>query len=356
MSVLKQSRIILSHRLEMRHSNNLGYRILYFSTSNYDSSKRTTEDIRTRILDASEKYVSSMGWSEEALAQGASDLGLSGASHGQFGRGAVELVEHVAQKCDEELHHAINARADELQALSSWRPRLKLAIAMRLEISLPWHEYRAQALGLIASSPGQDSFEPAAVSALARTAHELARATLVKDDIQISPAKWRARRVAVAVVYALTEVRALSDSSPNLSDSITFSDKLVDTLADAADAPAALQDAISAGTAAATSLGGAALSFLPPKAVGALPHLLDFAANRASSTFSGVASTVLDRFLNALPNSPIPQPPQHNASPTSASEEMEENKSTKAEEDHTTLPDDHGTVVVENKNFPPAKK
>lgn len=263
---------------------------------------------RRRILEAAAKHVGTHGWSEEALARGASDVGLSGASHGRFVRGPVELVEHVADQCVKDLASQVDASADELAALPGWRPRLERAIDMRLALSLPWHEHRAQALGLMLSSPGASGLEPAAFPALASVADELARATLVEGD-DISRARWRARRAAAAGAYALAEARALTDSSFDLQDTVTFSKRVVGTLGDAAEAPEALRDVLRAGTLAFASLGGAALSFLPPKAVGALPQLLDIAASRATSTFATLADSTLDRILDALPSSPVPRPP-----------------------------------------------
>ena len=221
-------------------------------------------------------------------------MGLSSASQGQFTRGPVELVEHVAEECRLELSNWIDEHAEELASLDGWRPRLKRAVAMRLELSLPWQEHRSQAIGLMTSSSSASGSEPAAVPALAALSSDLARATLEAGE-PMSEARWRARRAAAAAAYALAEVRALADAGPDLADTLQFADRLVDTLGDAADAPAALRDALQAGALAGKSLGGAALSFLPPKAIGALPQILDIAANRAGSTFSFILDAMLVR-------------------------------------------------------------
>ena len=263
---------------------------------------------RTRVLEAASQHVGTYGWSEEALAQGAKAVGLSAAAHGQFSRGPVELVEFVAEKCRTDLAQQIDAEADDLKALESWRPRLKRAIAMRLNLSVPWHEHRAQALGLMTASFAADAAPvqpPAAVPALASLAGDLARATLVEP---ISEHRWRARNVTAAAAYALAEVRALADT-PDLKETQAFADRLVDTLGDAADAPAALKDALTAGAHAAKSLSGAALSFLPPKAVGALPQMFDLLSHRAGDGVKSLLDTILDRILAQLPPSPVPDPP-----------------------------------------------
>ncbi|KAJ8599380.1 hypothetical protein CTAYLR_007019 [Chrysophaeum taylorii] len=262
------------------------------------------------VLEAASKHVATHGWTEEALAAGARDVGLSSAAHGQHA--PSDLVEHVAGACLAELSTQIDARADELAAMTGWRPRLELAIELRLALSLPWHAHRAQAIGLMING-----FDPPALRALAAVADELARATLVEGE-DMSRARWRARRAAAAGAYALAEARALTDATPDLKDTLAFSKRVVATLGDAAEAPEALHDALRAGTTAAASLGAAALSFLPPQAVGALPHLLDIAASRATSTFSKLADSTLNRVLDALPHSPVPRPPATATAPAAA--------------------------------------
>lgn len=56
-------------------------------------------------------HVPSLGWSEDALAAGAKDAGVSAAAHGQMSRGAVDLVAFVADQCADELRDEIDARS-----------------------------------------------------------------------------------------------------------------------------------------------------------------------------------------------------------------------------------------------------
>lgn len=270
------------------------------------------------LLDAASKFVSAHGWSEEALAKGAKEVGLSTASHGQYR--PVDLVEHVANQNLDELSKRIDERAEELASLKSWRHRLELAIEMRLELSLPWHQHRAQAIGLMMTTTPLE--EPPAIRALARVGDELARATLVEGE-EVGKSQWRARRAAAAGAYGIVEARALTDTSHDLSETVAFSKKVVGTLSDASEAPEALKDALRAGTLAAKSLGGAALGFLPPQAVGALPQLLGIFGSRASSTLSFFFDATLDRLLQALPPSPVPKPPQSPSTPQQEQQQAE---------------------------------
>ena len=168
----------------------------------------------------------------------------------------------------------------------------------------------------MATPSGEPSIPPdiAAVPALARVADELARATLVADE-PMDQNKWLLRRSAAAGTYALAEVRALSDSSPDLADTRAFSAAIVGHFGEALETPDKLKDGIRAGAHAAASLGTAALSFLPGKAVGALPQLVMIMASRTAGGLSGLAEKGLTKLLKMLPPSQIPDPPKKPAAP-----------------------------------------
>lgn len=328
-------------------------------------------------------HVPSLGWTEDALAAGAKDAGVSAAAHGQMSRGAVDLVAFVADQCADELRDEIDARsrrappAPTARALTPLPPagarvgargdgrvaraagagrrraarsparRSKIRIfgkgkeespvlspSRRLRLSAPYGEHRAQAMGLMAT-PAGDEFPPAiaAVPALARLADELARATLVEGE-PIDERRWLLRRSAAASTYALVEIRALTDTSPDLADSAAFGAGLLDHFGDALETPEKLKEGLRGGARAAASLGGAALNVLPGAAVGALPQMLAILAARtagglevttpASATplFSfflretgrpptqGLAEKALEKLLDQLPPSPVPDPPR----------------------------------------------
>jgi len=96
-------------------------------------------DLQRRILEAAVPHVPALGWSEDALAAGAKDAGLSAAAHGQVADGAVALVAFVADRCADELRAEVDARAAELAALDGgWRARLAVAVDARVRLSLPF--------------------------------------------------------------------------------------------------------------------------------------------------------------------------------------------------------------------------
>ena len=311
----------------------------------------SSDALRAKILDAAVKHVPALGWSDDALAMGAKDAGVSAAAHGQLTRGAVDLVEHVASACADDLHAEINARraapAPEnpkktvdarrrsARTSSPRRPasprgssspskrggdRCLLFVCRdvpleiyvnRLKLSLPYHEHRAQAMGLMATPSSESAFPPdiAAIPALGRVADELARATLVAGE-PMDDRRWLWRRSAAAGSYAIAEIRALSDGSPDLGDTVAFSAAIVDRFGDALDTPDQMKDGLRAGAHAAASLGTAALSFLPGKAVGALPQLVMIMASRSAGGLAGLAEKGLSKLLKLLPPSPIPDPPK----------------------------------------------
>ena len=244
------------------------------------------------ILKASVPHVASLGWCDDALAAGARDLGLSAAAQGQVTNGAVDLVAFVAQEQCDKLREEVDDAAEELAALDDWRDRLKLAISKRLELSKPFHAHRAQAMGLMVTPLARDdgavppADPPPAFEVLHRLVDELARATVVHEELDVP--EWRLRRAAAGVAYALCEVRALTDDSEDLGKSLKVAAEVVDRFGDASEGPAALKQGLKAGAHAAASLGTAALSFLPGPAVGALPQLLDVFASRLSGGLEDV--------------------------------------------------------------------
>lgn len=52
------------------------------------------ERMRSDILEASLRYVSSHGWSQEAIAHGAQSINYPGVAHGMFPNGAIELIQY----------------------------------------------------------------------------------------------------------------------------------------------------------------------------------------------------------------------------------------------------------------------
>ncbi len=105
-------------------------------------------------------------WTEDALAAGAASLGcvhpiiplshlprdtttnlsppqstldsFPAVAHGMFGRGAVELVEHFADRVDAAWLAQLEAQKGELGALPNARERLKLAVQLRLRLLSTW--------------------------------------------------------------------------------------------------------------------------------------------------------------------------------------------------------------------------
>jgi len=196
--------------------------------------------------------------------------------------------------------------------MPSWKERLSWAIDKRLQLSLPHRNHRSQALALMMTAPSAPG-PPAAAQALAALAQELARATLTADD-PIDDKVWRFRRAAAAGAYALAEVRTLSDTSPGLEATQRFARDIVGGLGGAADAPGQLRVSLKAGLLTAASAASAALSFLPPRAVGAvpqlLPSLLGAFAERAEGAAAHLAEAAFTHLLDTMPaGAPMPSPP-----------------------------------------------
>lgn len=81
----------------------------FCSTHQSTNTKATIDDnnyedsIKVKILDASLAYVKDVGWSKDALAEGAKSIGYPGITHGMFSRGGAELIHHFQTTSNEKL-------------------------------------------------------------------------------------------------------------------------------------------------------------------------------------------------------------------------------------------------------------
>lgn len=84
------------------------------STNNGSAEQQTNEkyedDIKNKILEASLSHVNSMGWSKEAIAAGAQELGYPGVTHGMFTRGGGDLVHYFQQSSNQKLVHYMQTK------------------------------------------------------------------------------------------------------------------------------------------------------------------------------------------------------------------------------------------------------
>lgn len=109
------------------------------------------EAIRVQILEAALQHVPTLGWTRNAIVQGAEEAGYPSVVHGMFPEGGFSLVSYFNGKCNEELLKALQKETDNgAKEISNPLEFLVHFVRMRLEMIAPYKGQWPQALALIA--------------------------------------------------------------------------------------------------------------------------------------------------------------------------------------------------------------
>ena len=184
------------------------------------TSSTTTEsparDLKRELLDRALNHVAKLGWSDLALAQAATDLGLTPMSSTMVSRGAVELVEHFLGKKREQVSKTMS------EMLSTQPPGppltqseiLYFAVEAHIDFIQPIRQTWPTALALLVSPQN--------------IPHTLVHMGEVTSDlcdflgIRAARLDWYAERGLLSAVYCFTELYLLTDSSADLQETKDF--------------------------------------------------------------------------------------------------------------------------------------
>lgn len=189
------------------------------------------QKIRSDILDASLQFVSTKGWSLDAIALGAESMNYPGVAHGMFPNGAIELIHHFYAKCNRELIERLQRELNEKNSEKtddngkvgdtvSPRDFAIKAIRLRLEMIIPYKDSWPKALAIMTLPQNVPT----------SLAHLL---TLVDDICYCAGDRsvdigWYTRRVGIASIYKVVELYLLQDKSPEHADTWTFLERRMD--------------------------------------------------------------------------------------------------------------------------------
>ncbi|CAN1290964.1 Ubiquinone biosynthesis protein COQ9, mitochondrial [Linum perenne] len=195
------------------------------------SPKVEHQEEQARVLQASLRHVSRLGWSEDALMAGARDVGVSPSFVGSFPRKDAALVEYFMDDCLEKLIDRIETGLD-LSNLST-SERISKLIRIRLEMQAPYISKWSQALSIQANPLNfPTSFK---------------QRTAMIDEIWHASGNgghdidWYVKRTVLGGVYSTTEIYMLTDSSPEFRDTWAF---LEDRVRDAFDLKKTIQEVL----------------------------------------------------------------------------------------------------------------
>lgn len=173
--------------------------------------------VRSDILEASLKYVTSHGWSLEAISHGAESINYPGVAHGMFPNGGIELIHYFYTKCNRQLIEQLQREFDETSGSSKsgnedisehFNPRdfAIRAIRLRLEMIIPYKDTWPQAIAIMTLPQNVPT--------------SLAQLLTLVDDIcycagdRAVDIGWYTRRIGIASIYKMVELYLLQDKSP----------------------------------------------------------------------------------------------------------------------------------------------
>lgn len=176
------------------------------------------QKLRSDILEASLKYVSSYGWSQEAIAHGAESINMPGVAHGMFPGGPIELIQHFYTKCNKELMEQLtNVKNGETPNPRDFAVK---AIRLRLEMIVPYKNTWPQALAIMTLPQNVPT--------------SLAQLLILVDDIcycagdRSVDVGWYTRRIGIASIYKMVELYLLQDKSPEHQKTWEFLERRMD--------------------------------------------------------------------------------------------------------------------------------
>ncbi|ETP50534.1 rpsU-divergently transcribed protein [Phytophthora nicotianae P10297] len=249
------------------------------------------------ILAKAMGHVVAHGWTIEALAAGATDLGYPSVAHGMFSRGAVELVEYFMDSCLAKLRETLIVNTEKLQAMTV-AERLKFGVRARLEMLEP----------VLATWP-----QGMAIGALPQNAPSTAkRLAMLSDEIwyfagdKSTDLSWYTKRAILTGIYASTELFMLNDKSPNFQDTWAFLDRRVDETIQLGELPQNLNDVAGMASIGLQSVFSAVTSLAGPLAGQIISNSpLSQVPNPISAVGSVVPPSVVSAVASGMPfNSP----------------------------------------------------
>ncbi|CAK9803279.1 Ubiquinone biosynthesis protein COQ9, mitochondrial [Anthophora plagiata] len=182
--------------------------------ANQEHSKESDEEyeknIKSKILDASLKYVHDLGWSQQAISAGAESIGYPGVIHGLFPNRGADLVQYFYLTCNKELNKILKEQSEAIEGNSALEKntlelQVRDAVETRLRMVIPYKKTWPQALALMSLPPNAPK--------------SLANLLTLVDDIcyyagdRSVDINWYTRRVVLAGIYKTTELYMLQDSS-----------------------------------------------------------------------------------------------------------------------------------------------
>ncbi|KAJ1666886.1 Ubiquinone biosynthesis protein coq9, mitochondrial [Coemansia sp. RSA 1694] len=176
--------------------------------SGRDNAKNNTN---LAILDLALTKVHDLGWGSAAVAQAATELGLSSMAHGVAPDGAISLISHFMDRALDETTIEVD---DQLHEFEDTTECLRFICITRLKQTLPYVKRWPEAAAVLA----QPQNVPVAMHHLTNLSSQM---WYLAGD-KSTRIDWYARRSALAAVYLSAELFMCEDRSPSHQDTWRF--------------------------------------------------------------------------------------------------------------------------------------
>ncbi|KAI8816795.1 COQ9-domain-containing protein [Fimicolochytrium jonesii] len=177
-------------------------------------------DIKTRLAETALSHVPAKGWTIDALAAAAKDLGYPSVLHGLFPGGGADLIDYFLRKSKNEMRAELEG-----MDLSSMRIPVKIrtACVKRLQLTAPFISKWPDALAVMA--------QPQNVPMSLRNLGELVDEIWYLAGDRSVDMNWYSKRAMLAGVYTSTEVYMTQDKSPDFQETWKFLDRRLQDVA-----------------------------------------------------------------------------------------------------------------------------
>ncbi|KAJ2741470.1 Ubiquinone biosynthesis protein coq9, mitochondrial [Coemansia sp. BCRC 34301] len=177
----------------------------------FSGSDNVKNNTNLEILDLALTKVHDLGWGSAAVAQAATELGLSSMAHGVAPDGAVSLISHFMDRALDETAIQVD---DQLHEFEDTMGRLRFVCITRLKQTLPYVKRWPEAAAVLA--------QPQNVPLAMRHLSNLSSQMWYLAGDKSTRIDWYARRSALAAVYLSAELFMCEDRSPAHQDTWRF--------------------------------------------------------------------------------------------------------------------------------------
>lgn len=110
-------------------------------------------EVKNKILEAALDFVSTAGWTRNAILKGAEKAGFPGTIHGMFPKGGIELINYFYLKCNKQLIEIMREKVAEAEKVEDPKQFVTWAIKERLILMRPFISTWPQALAIMTLPP-----------------------------------------------------------------------------------------------------------------------------------------------------------------------------------------------------------